>query len=283
MLRYEIQRFVLDKNHPDWDVGQRSGSQEGDTASTSATSQTSDTSTTVTTTTATVEIISKTDIRSTTGSNFATVKPGANIAVKNEITTPTDHGKQPRRPGDGAATAAVENNASSSTVKPAPFACLPSINANPQAIHESGAVAGAEAAPVSAVQSAEVKGDAEVKAAAAAAAGAAVEKDVSLIGVWTGQKTEKMVPYFTTCGLPTYCRYRLGCAAWCDEHRAWSMGMTLKTMTKVPPYVTYGVMVLSRHHESATHSEGHWREKKNMYITGSLPGVTTHSTIIFCT
>lgn len=34
-----------------------------------------------------------------------------------------------------------------------------------------------------------------------------VDEDRKQVGVWIGQRTDSMTPYFTTRGLPMYCRY----------------------------------------------------------------------------
>lgn len=48
----------------------------------------------------------------------------------------------------------------------------------------------------------EERGEEGVGKAAADIAG----DDRKQIGVWIGQRTKKMIPYFTVVGLPTYCR-----------------------------------------------------------------------------
>ncbi|CAM9573263.1 unnamed protein product [Pylaiella littoralis] len=149
ITRYEIQRLVLDQNHPDWDKGRESITTGGDESLTTTTRDDSSTS------------CSGSSSGSGSSSSSGSSKSDAGETV--------------------SATTITGSNGCSSSSKEKKKKKTPNADADEVSFPS---VLGGESGPGS----------------------GSTGGDRKQVGVWIGQRTDKMLPYSTAAGLPTYCR-----------------------------------------------------------------------------
>lgn len=144
--RYEIQRLVLDQNHPDWDKGRESITTGGGGSATTTTA--------------------------TTGNENSNENSNSN--------SNGDGGET-----DSTTTVTVYNSSSSEkTSRGSTNAAKDTDTADADGVNLPSVLGGG-----------------------AGLGSGSVGEERKQVGVWVGQRTDKMLPYHTAAGLPTYCRY----------------------------------------------------------------------------
>lgn len=170
ITRYEIQRLVLDRHHPDWDKGRESittGSGESPTTTTTTGSNSGE------------------DNASTANPTTVSITTATTVTGSESSPSP-----QTLRKGGGQGEADASDKAAGSGI--------PGEEPGFAAAQEAGA-----ALPSVLVGS----------SGAGSGSGHGMGEDRKQIGVWIGQRTDKMAPYHTAAGLPTYCRCDPGVSA----------------------------------------------------------------------
>lgn len=168
ITRYEIQRLVLDQHHPDWDKGRESIT--------------------------TGETLTTTTITTTSGSGDSNISDDENASTVNPTTATTTT----------AATATRSDSCSASKEARQDGGGLAGANAPDEAA--GSALSGEEPGSVAAAQEARDAVPAVLGGPSGSGSGNGMGDDRKQVGVWVGQRTDKMAPYHTAGGLPTYCR-----------------------------------------------------------------------------
>lgn len=168
ITRYEIQRLVLDQHHPDWDKGRDS----------IATGSGESLTTTTTTTGGSGGSNSDDENASTADPTTATTVTATTATgsdSSSSFKTPREGGDPDKADADQAAGSGTSGEKSGSAA----------------ASQEGGA-------PFPSVLGG--------KSGSGSGSGQGMGEDRKQVGVWIGQRTDKMAPYHTAAGLPTYCR-----------------------------------------------------------------------------
>ena len=158
IARYEIQRLVLDENHPDWDAGRD---------------------------------------QTTAGSSSFSNNNNNNNSTNNSLND-NNNSTNERKSGDTT----TDHTATSTTTSPADASSF--ATTVEAASTAAGSGPGSLAAPEVPLKS---SGTGDEESGPLEAGPPPVDEDRKQVGVWIGQRTDSMTPYYTTRGLPMYCRY----------------------------------------------------------------------------